>query len=109
MEKTLATERTEKKWIPAFAGMTEKEARMMYKKDSGQAGMTLAFLLSAWSATWHMNRQTSAWSFTFPLVTTANKSPCPLVRKGVKGDLGGAGDRIGIICIGVKGAAPPCK
>jgi hypothetical protein len=37
---------------------------------------------------------TYACSITEPLAATANKSPCPLVRKGVKGDLGGAGDRI---------------
>jgi hypothetical protein len=67
------------------------------QKDSGQAGMTalvVVSLLSAWSTTLHMNGITSACRLTVPLATTANKSPCPLVRKGVKGDLGGAGDRI---------------
>jgi hypothetical protein len=43
------------------------------------------FLLSALS-----------WHLTVTLAIMTNKSSCPLVRKGVKGDLGGAGDRIGI-------------
>jgi hypothetical protein len=41
-----------------------------------------------------MKGLTSACRLTEPLATTANKSPCPLVRKGTEGDTGGKGDRI---------------
>jgi hypothetical protein len=67
------------------------------------------FLLSALSWALHMNKLTLAWHLTVTLAIMTNKSSCPLVRKGVKGDLGGAGDRIGISWIWVLGATPPLK
>jgi hypothetical protein len=79
----------------SLMGQYEKQRQ----NDSGQAGMTgcvLVFLLSALSWALHMNKLTLACSLTVTLTTTANKSPCPLVRKGVKGDLGGAGDRMAL-------------
>jgi hypothetical protein len=68
--------------------------------DEGRSGndrLCTVLLLSALSWALHMNKLTLAWRLTVSHATTANKSPCPLVRKGVKGDFGGAGDRSGIM------------
>jgi hypothetical protein len=61
-------------------------------KLCGSDSLYSVFLLSALSWALHMNKLTLAWRLTVTLAIMTNKSPCPLVRKGVKGDLGGAGD-----------------